>query len=125
MAWIKVEQSLPAHRKTLVGSELAGMDRYKYIGHLIKFWTWALDHADDDGKLPGLTDDMFGEMAGLSKGKQSRAFISSLKETSFIDVRGDRCYLHDWKQYAGRLLERRAKDAARKAEERRTGDGHD
>ncbi len=119
MAWIKVEQSLPLHEKTLLGQQLAGMDRYKYMGHLVTFWTWALDYAADDGKLPGLPDDVLGEMAGLPR-KTGRVFIESLREAKFIDHHDGRNYLHNWSKYVGRLLERRRKDAERKEEERRT-----
>lgn len=127
MAWIKVEQSLPSHRKALLGSQLANMDRYKYVGHLIAFWTWALDHTDDDGKLPGLPDDVLGEMAGLTK-KQGRVFIESMKETHLLDVTECGYVLHNWEKYAGRLLDKRRKDAGRKADERErkgvTNNGH-
>lgn len=119
MAWFKVEQSLPSHRKTLLGCQLAGMDRYKYIGHLVTFWAWALDHAGDDGQLPGLPDDMLGEMAGLTR-KQGRIFIESLGEAGYLETHDGRRYIHDWSHYVGRLLDKRRRDAGRKEEERRT-----
>ena len=44
----------------------------------------------------------------------AQAFLDALIEAGFIDRKGDDLTLHDWDEYAGKLLERRAKDRERK-----------
>ena len=119
MAWLKVDQSLPSHRKTLMGAQLAGMDEHKFLGHLVHFWLWALDHADDNGKLPGLTHDALGQQAGLSR-RQATPFIQTLIEAGFLDVVGTCLLIHDWPVYAGKLNERREKEKQRSSNNRAT-----
>lgn len=119
MAWLKVDQTLVGHRKVLLGSQLASMDEHKFMGHLLRFWLWSLDHADDKGMLPGLTLDVLGQQAGLSK-RQGKAFIETLIDAGFLDVIGHRLMLHDWGDYAGRLNERRTKEKQRIANKRAT-----
>ena len=119
MAWLKVEQALPTHRKTLLGAQLMSMDDHKFLGHVLHFWLWALDHATDDGLLPGLPDDVLGERAGFSK-RQGRVFIETLIEAGFIDKCPRGLLLHDWPEYAGKLNERREKEKQRMANKRAT-----
>ena len=112
MAWLKVEQSFPVHRKTLLGAQLMSMDPYRFIGHVLTFWLWALDHADDTGCLPPLDCEALGQRSGVGK-RQAQHFIEVLTSTGFLEVDGDYHVIHNWKRYAGALNEKRARNALR------------
>jgi len=95
------------------------MDEHKFMGHVLHLWLWALDHADDDGILPGLPKEVLGVQAGVPR-RQCKTFIDALLESGFLDVCGTRLCIHDWTVYAGKLNERRAKERDRLAGKRAT-----
>lgn len=117
MAWIESHQSLARHRKTLRAAGLLRVDRYKLIGHLHQLWWWAIDNVPVDGDLGDLTDYEIAAGAEWDGGPEE--FVQALTQAGFVDMteRG-RC-LHEWYEYAGKLLERREQDAVRKRESRR------
>lgn len=114
MAWIESHQSLLTHRKTMRAIGALKVDRYKFIGHLHALWWWALDNADD-GNLSGLNDTEIAAAAGWHKGRATE-FVTALSEAGFIDA-GTR-QLHDWEDYAGKLIDRRRRNAERKRQAR-------
>ena len=85
------------------------------IGHLHCFWWWALDYAQD-GDLSKYDIHDIAE-ASLWTGDAETLF-AALKETGFIRGEEATCFIHDWMDYAGRLIERRQKDAERKRKSR-------
>jgi hypothetical protein len=131
MAWIELHQSLIKHPKTTKAAEIIGMDRYKFIGHLISFWLWALEYADVDGNLPGnVTITMMALAAGLGEvnsslsnslgevktrrsPKQENSFVQALlncgdeNQAGFLEINDGHYQIHDWRDFAGRLLEKR------------------
>lgn len=114
MAWIESHQSLSRHRKTLTAAALLKTDRHKVIGHLHELWWWGLDNADIHGNLGLVPDDMIAEGAGWPVKEASR-FVDALVSARFLERKSDgSVILHDWYDFAGKLNERRAKDAARK-----------
>ena len=121
MAWIKLHQGVNDHRKTLQASQLLGVDPDLIVGKLARFWTWALDQADDDGRLPDLTAEQLGRMAGWTR--KPATFIDAITRVGFIDEEDGGRYLHDWADYAGRLNEKRTKDKERQQLSRRTAAG--
>lgn len=123
MAWLESHQTLANHPKTLKLSRLLNVPRVTAVGHLHFLWWWALDYAQD-GDLSKF-DELDVAVAADWQGEPS-VFWSSLIRAGFVDEDG--C-IHDWHEYAGRLIERRAADAARKRSARtgdvqRTSSGH-
>lgn len=112
MAWIESHQSLAKHKKLLRLAGLLRTDRITLIGHLHLLWWWALDNVPSDGYLGDITD--FEIAIAAEWGGDPEEFVSSLVQAGFIDVFGEERYLHDWNDYAGKLLERREGDARRK-----------
>ncbi len=117
MAWIESHQSLRNHRKVLVAAQMLKMDKHKFIGHLHCLWWWALDNADIDGNLPdGTTPAIIASSAEVSK-KLTDKFVEVLIFARFIEhfpgenpgkPKKNTLYrLHDWYDYAGKLMERR------------------
>ena len=104
MAWIEVHQGIFHHRKTVTLAELLRIDRLKAGAHLISLWLWALDNAPD-GNLTHISNRAIATGADYS-GDRDR-FCTALVEAGWVDQDGDRRDLHDWLDYAGRLLEMR------------------
>lgn len=116
MAWIESHQSLSRHRKTLRASALLRINKYQLIGHLHELWWWALDNVPSDGALGDLMDEEIAMAAGWDG--PATDFVDVLIVVGFIDRRDDERFLHDWYDYAGKLLEERERDRTRKRQER-------
>lgn len=101
MAWIELHQELPGHHKTRRLARGLGISRAQAVGHLACLWMWALDHAGDDGDLSRFADDDLAEEAGWPG--EPGEFMSALREAGFVDG----SVIHDWPDYAGRLIAQR------------------
>lgn len=112
MAWIEVHQSLRDHRKILSLADALDMPEAHVAGHMVYLWLWSLDNAPD-GTLPESTRIV--ERAAGWQG-QSGALIAAMAQVGMLDrdeESGQLC-IHDWQEYAGRLIEKRKSDAERK-----------
>lgn len=115
MAWIESHQELGRHPKTKKLARLLGASCATTVGHLHFLWWWALDFAQD-GDLSRYDAQEIAEGACWD-GEGDRGadfFLDQLIGAGFVDKDGDRLTLHDWDEYAGRLIERRKKDRERK-----------
>lgn len=112
MAWIEAHQSLADHPKLIMASEILGVSEAQIIGHLMYLWWWALDRAPT-GELSQYKPRIV-ERAARWEGAHG-VFYAALLEVGFIDADGA---IHDWHEYAGRLLERRAANVQRAQESR-------
>lgn len=111
MAWIESHQSLQRHKKAMKFARLLSVDRAKAIGHLHFLWWWALDQAQD-GDLTNIESFEIAEAAEWPG--DENLFFDALVESGFVDFTDDKKSLHDWYDYAGKLIERRAADRERK-----------
>ena len=108
MAWIESHQALGRHPKLLRLAGQLRVHRAQALGHLHFLWWWALDYAPY-GDVSALTS---AEIAAASEWPGDVAqFDKSLRETGWINKNGQ---LHDWMDYAGKLVERRQADRERK-----------
>ena len=115
-AWIESHQSLRDHPKKDQLTELlwdpmtqADVADFATIGLLHCLWYWATDFAQD-GDLSRFTDRQIAKGCRYSgDGAHLRA---ALKASGFLDADD---VLHDWHEYAGKLIQKRAEDRARKA----------
>lgn len=118
MPWIESHQALARHRKTLHVVAALHADRHKVIGHLHELWWWALDNADADGHIGQVTNEVLAEAAGWPM-KDADRWVGALLEAGgersagFLESDGSGYVLHDWKDYAGKLNEQRAKNRER------------
>jgi hypothetical protein len=122
VAWIESHQALGHHPKTL---RLAAALRCRVpeaVGYLHFLWWWALDYAPDGVVAPDDTTATHVARACLWRGNPD-VFWSGLRTAGFVDSGPEGDQLHDWMDYAGRLLERRRKDAERKRSLQRTSGG--
>ena len=108
MAWIESHQSLRDHRKTKRMARRLGIPRIYVVGHLHGVWWWALDNApkgfvsDDD--LPSIAEA--AEWPG-----QEEEFVEAMVYAEFAERVGGGVVIHDWDEYAGKLLDQRKANA--------------
>ncbi len=112
MAWIEVHLSLFTHRKTIELAELLGLPEVYAAAHLVALWSWALDNAPD-ATLP-ISARIIAKASQWPADPD--AFVEALLEAGFLDAEGDRCLIHDWQEYAGKLIDQRKANAERQKE---------
>ena len=121
VAWIEVHQGLFRHRKTLVLAAALDVHRMSAGAHVISLWLWALDNAPE-GDLSHLSPAIIS--FGAEWEGDPQRFTTALVEAGFLDTADcNQLVIHDWHQYAGRLIDRRKADAERKRVHR-TSAGH-
>lgn len=118
MAWIESHQELARHRKTKRLARKLEISVPAAIGHLHIFWWWAMDYAQD-GNLSKFDPDDIADGA-LWEGKSD--FLEAMHFAEFVDFTDGIYLIHDWYEYCGRLIERRAADALRKKNSRKKTD---
>lgn len=111
MAWIELHQAIWTHRKTLILAAELDIDETYAAAHMIRLWTWALDNAPE-GDLSGLPAKVIAYGAGWRNDPDT--FVEAAVRAGWLDRDGDRLVIHDWQDYAGRLIEKRRQDAERK-----------
>ena len=111
--WTKVETVLPRHPKTKALARLWQTHPYMVCGFLLATWDYMLEH-QPDGNLFAVPD---AELEELAKPCLERAVgvvdvpRDVLVTSGWVERDG---YWHDWNEYAGALVERRAKERDRK-----------
>lgn len=123
MAWIESHQELESHPKTKKLKRLLGVPLPTVIGYLHMLWWWAMNYAQDGDLTRYEPEDV--EDACHWDGEPGHLY-NSLKESRFID---ENDVIHDWLDYAGRLVERREQNKERKrksrAKQKQSQLGHD
>lgn len=119
MAWIELHQDRQRHPKTLALAGALKISRREACGFLDDFWTWGLDVADRNGRLTGLSVGDIADVMDYPR-KKGAWLMDALVKSGYVDVDEDGTFrIHDWEEYAGRLHDRREKDAIRKKEVRK------
>jgi hypothetical protein len=109
------------HPKTKKLARLLSITRRDAVGLLHCFWWWALDYAQDGDLTSHDPSDVADAVDYAGK---PEALLDALAGcgvgggAGFLDRNGDGLRIHDWHDYAGRLIEKRRADAARKRESR-------
>lgn len=115
MAWIEIHQSLPTHKKTLLASDTLGITPVHLMGHMVAFWLWALDNVPD-GDLDNISPRVIARAAQWEGDPEQ--FVDALINVGFIDETDNGLRIHDWYDYAGRLIERRITERERSRQRR-------
>ena len=101
---------LPNHRKTLALASLLDVNPEPLVGHLVCLWLWSLDNAPD-GEIQA-SPRIIAKVAGW-RGDHD-AFVEALETAGFVERVDDIKYIiHNWDDYAGKLVERRKANAER------------
>lgn len=115
MAWIESHQELAHHPKV---ARLAGkldITVPTAIGHLHCLWWWCLAYAETGD----VTDFDVYELAHAAQwAGDPGVFVKGLMESGWLDDSDGRTVVHDWYEYAGKLVERRRSDTERKRKTR-------
>jgi hypothetical protein len=110
--WIESHVELRDHPKTDRLMDALGVTRREAVGLLHMLWWRAVTYAPS-GDLSSFTD---GQIARWTDWDPDPALlVSGLTASGFLD---DDRQLHDWGDYAGRLIYRRQQDAQNKARQR-------
>src|SRR5437764_219805 len=110
MAWIELHQAVWTHRKTLLLADALGLKAAYAASHVIHLWTWALDNAPH-GDLSSLTARVIA--VGGDWDDEPAVFVEALVVSGWVDRNGDQLCIHDWEDYAGRLIRQREANAER------------
>jgi hypothetical protein len=102
MVWIESHDTLAGHFKTSRLSAVLAISRAEAIGHLHMLWWWAVRYAPD-GKLNRFQPREIADACDY-KG-DPEAFLDALVTAEFLDRKPLR--IHDWGDYAGRLIARK------------------
>lgn len=115
MSWIESHQSLARHPKVFRLARLLKISKAQALGHLHLLWWWTLDYSPT-GELSAYTSYDLGLAADWTG--DAVAFMEALVSTGWLDKDGDKVYVHDWYDYAGRLVQERERDRERKRKAR-------
>ncbi len=110
MAWIECHQSLLTHRKLIRLARDLDLPRVHAAGHLIALWCWALDNAPT-GALGDLEPAELAEV--MQWPGDPDTLWTALFRAGFLDETENGPALHDWTDYAGRLIDQRQAAAER------------
>lgn len=129
MAWIESNQELGRHPKTKKLARLLGISTVTAVGHLHFLWWWALDYVQDG--LLSKYDEFDIAEACMWEGDE-KLFVNALIKARFIDETENGLVIHDWFDYAGRIVTQReitkdkTRERVRKYRERvnKTGNAH-
>ncbi len=116
-AWIESHQSLGTHRKLMRLIKILRIKDIEGIGLLHYLWWWSLDNAPD-GDITDLSAEEIAEVAHW-RGDPDR-FLQALVDAHWVEKTSDGKYLHDWEDYAGKLLDKRRSNAERQKAYRQT-----
>lgn len=123
MYWIESHRTLLEHPKLRRAARALGVPRVHLIGHLHALWWWAMAYAPD-GNLDGLCADDIAD--AMEWEGDPEMLVDALVGCGIGDGAGflerdaaGNLAIHDWGEYGGKAVERRARDAQRKRAERR------
>lgn len=134
MAWLESHQAVWESAKTRKAARRLGIEEVHLVGHLHSLWHWAIDHAETGDVSKYDAEDL--AIAARWRGDADQ-FLEALIECGpgetpgFLerdgscgppeDGRTGRLVIHDWWDYAGKLIARRMRDRARKRDSRSDG----
>lgn len=113
--WVHVYRMLFDHPKAKRLGKRLGLDPAAAAGYLICLWTWSMSIAPD-GDLTRFDPEEIEAAAGW--GGEDGAFISAATECRWLDRTKRGLVIHDWNDWAGTMVAKRAKERQRSADRR-------
>lgn len=115
--WIKLYAAAFTHPKTRRLAKRLNIAPAAAVGHLSALWSFTAEFAPD-GDL-GRFDNEEVELGAGWEGEDGK-FIGAAKAAGYLVERQGSLLIHDWSDYGGKLVERRAAERKRSAERRAT-----
>lgn len=114
MAWIRLEDTIGEHPKTLRLAALLEVHPVEAVGHLAYLFTWVIRFRPS-GYLGGLSADEIAR-AGRWAGKPEK-FLEGLHEAGWLDLGPEKENLsvHNWKKFTSGYLKAKADAERRRA----------
>jgi hypothetical protein len=119
MLYIQVDVTLIDHPKIKKLARLLSVPRMTAVGHLVALWSWATQYAPD-GDLTNYREEPGGIADGAQWDGDAAFFVGALINAKVGNGHGfledgidGSLLIHDWDQYFGKVVERRAADAER------------
>lgn len=113
MAWYEAHQTMARHPKTLKLARLLKVDRRYAVGLLHDLFSWAIDAAGKYGELPDMTAEDIAAALEIT-GKKGLQTVEALVSAGYLNKDDSGAYaIHDWYDYAGKLMDRRESDKAK------------
>ncbi len=116
MAWIESNQELARHPKAIKAARKLGVSVPTVVGHLHFLWWWCLEYAND-GDLTRFDASDIAVAAGWEgdAGDFATALVNCGPGDSmgFLEQTELGLVIHDWMDYAGRLIEKRQANTKR------------
>ena len=119
--WIESHQDLARHPKTKRLARALGVSKATAIGHLHLLWWWALSYAYDGQRVPPYDEADIADAVAWDGDPAD--LVEALVAAGFFERQKDVILIHDWYDYAGKLLAKREEDRLRKARKRNKPDG--
>jgi len=116
VAWIESNQELARHPKAIKAARKLGISVPTVVGHLHFLWWWCLEYAND-GDLSRFDASDIAVAAGWEG--DAEEFVTALVDCGpgdsmgFIEQTDLGLAIHDWMDYAGRLIEKRQANTKR------------
>ena len=104
MAWIESHEDVGQHPKTRRLARSLQVSIPTAVGYLHLLWHWALKYAED-GNLERFTREDIADGAMWTDAAET--FVLALTQSGFLDETPTGLLVHDWNEYAGRLVQRR------------------
>lgn len=115
--WIESHQQLANHPKLKRLARLLGVTKQAAIGYLHLLWWWALDYAPRGQVIPPFDAEDVADAMEF-EGDPDK-MVDALISAGFLDSKEDLITIHDWHDYAGKLLDKRESDRIRKEKARK------
>jgi hypothetical protein len=111
--WIKMRADLLTHPKVVRMSSALKADRLRVVGGLFAVWC-LFDAHSVDGQLEGYTDEVLDSLVGFP------GFAAGMRTIGWLEFDGDALVTPRFDEHNGQSAKRRATEAQRKREERKT-----
>ena len=113
MAWIKVQDTLPDHRKVIGAASVLKIDKDAFVGKLLRLWLWMLSQREN-GFLRESDAETVADVMRY-RGKPAK-LMAALLDAGLLDSAEGGYVVHDWEDSMGALLTRREEQRAKTRE---------
>ena len=115
MAWLEIHQSLRDHRKTYEAADALDVKPVTMMGMLISLWLWAIDNVPD-GDITEIRPKTIARAAQWDGDPEE--LMNVLIDCGWFDKHDGQILIHDWQEYAGKLIDRREQEKAYRMRQR-------